>query len=577
MPPISRRKFLSLSTLVLTAGCGGGGGGESGSVATAGTGTGAGASGTAGTGGSGGTVSGTPSVVNTPVEPQQPQQPHQPQQPQQPRQSEQPEQPEQPQEAEEPQQPEQPPPTTNVIRAENAKTANEGVTSRWYINDADYASQGEIEGYASATSVHRGGSIRLFVNTPEPTYTISIYRVGWYGGAGGRRVAGPISRTGRRQPAPSFDASTRLVECDWSDPYVLAIPNNHADPTDWASGVYLAKLTAGASGKQSYITFVVRDDARSADLMFQASVTTYAAYNNWGGYNFYDVNSVGGLPAYKLSFNRPYSNPQQPCAGKGAGDFLGWELHMLRFLEREGYDVTYTDNIAVHAAPERLPRHRAFLSVGHDEYWTRGMRNAIEGARDQGVHLGAFGANTGYWQVRLESSASGEADRTVVCYKFDSPARDPVYASDPARSTLLWRDPSIGRPEAALLGVMYDYNTVDLDMVMDDCTTWVTAGTTLKKGDRLPGMLGYEVDRVDPDSTPRGTKILASSPYHVIGSGELRHANMSVYTHSSGARVFATGSMQWNWGLDDFGPRGDRVNSAVQQMTRNVMNAFIQK
>jgi hypothetical protein len=461
-----------------------------------------------------------------------------------------------------------------VIRRENAKTASQGVATHWQINDSDYASRGEIEGYASATCVQRGGSIRLFVNTAEPTYAISVYRVGWYGGAGGRRVAGPITRAGRRQPEPTFDPTTRLVECDWTDPYVLTIPDNRSDPTDWASGVYLAKLTAGTSGKQSYIIFVVRDDARSADLMFQASVTTYAAYNNWGGYNFYDVDSAGRRPAYKLSFNRPYSNPQQPCAGKGAGDFLGWELHMIRFLEREGYDVTYSTNLAVHAAPERLLRHRAFLSVGHDEYWTRGMRDAVEGARDQGVHLGIFGANAGYWQVRLESSGSGEPNRTVVCYKYDTPERDPTYRTDPSRSTFLWRDAAINRPEAALFGVMYDFNSVDLDMVMDDCNTWVTEGTGLTKGDRLPGMLGYEVDRVDPNSSPRGVRILASSPYRV--GQEVRHANMTFYTHSSGARVFATGSMQWNWGLDAFGPWGDRVNTAVQQMTRNVMNTFVQ-
>jgi hypothetical protein len=203
------------------------------------------------------------------------------------------------------------------------------------------------------------------------------------------------------------------------------------------------------------------------------------------------------------------------------------------------------------------------------------MRDALEDARDQGVHLGVFGANAGYWQIRLESSASGDPGRTVVCYKYDTPARDPVYRTNPSQSTHLWRDPAINRPEAALLGVMYDYNSVDLDMVMDDCSTWVTEGTGLKKGDRLPGMLGYEVDRVDPGASPRGIRTLASSPYQA--HGETRHSNMTVYTHSSGARVFATGSMQWNWGLDEFGPWGDRANTAVQRMTRNVMSAFVQK
>lgn len=459
------------------------------------------------------------------------------------------------------------------------------MTSEWYIEDQDYASNREIEGYASATCVNRGESIDLFVNTSEPGYTLSVYRIGWYGGAGGRLVAGPIRRNGRVQTMPVADPDTGVAECRWSAPYTLAIPDNPNDPTDWASGIYLAKLTAEVSGKQSYIIFVVRDDTRPAGLMFQASVTTYAAYNNWGGHSFYDVDSNGSKPAYKVSFDRPYSNPQRPCNGKGAGDFLSWELLMLRFVEREGYDVSYTSNVAVHKAPGRLRRHRAFLSVGHDEYWTQEMYEAMQTARNHGVHLGFFGANMGYWQVRLEPSSNGVRDRKVVCYKWDAqprgnaPARDPEYAANPHLTTTVWRDPMLNRPEAALIGVMYDYNSVDLDMVTANCGHWVYHGTNLSDGAVLPGMLGYEVDRVDELSSPANIQILARSPYEVcFGNGcapEVRYAHMTYYDHqASGAGVFATGTMQWNWGLDNFGPRGNRVNTAVQQITRNVLNRF---
>jgi hypothetical protein len=172
----------------------------------------------------------------------------------------------------------------DVIQRENAKT--QGVASDWFIADKDYAANHEIEGYASATSVNRGDQIRLYVNTIDPDYTISVYRIGWYGGRGGRLVAGPIRRTGVRQPVPQHDPAAGLVECDWNDPYVLNIAASPSDPTDWASGFYLAQLT-GSSGKQSYIIFVVRDDARSPALLFQSSVTTYAAYNNWGGHCLY--------------------------------------------------------------------------------------------------------------------------------------------------------------------------------------------------------------------------------------------------------------------------------------------------
>jgi hypothetical protein len=161
----------------------------------------------------------------------------------------------------------------NPIQAENQKPG----TSAWEISTP--ATNHEIEGYASLTSVNRGGSITLYVNTPEPTYNISVYRVGWYNGAGGRLVATSGTLAGKSQlPCPQ-DSVTGLIECNWTPSYTLSIP---ISPIDWTSGIYLAKLTAGASGRQSYSIFVVRDDGRHSDYFFQSSVTTYQAYNGWG-------------------------------------------------------------------------------------------------------------------------------------------------------------------------------------------------------------------------------------------------------------------------------------------------------
>ncbi|HJV53316.1 MAG TPA: N,N-dimethylformamidase beta subunit family domain-containing protein [Noviherbaspirillum sp.] len=465
----------------------------------------------------------------------------------------------------------------NVIQRENAKTADDGVSEQWEIAAANYAGNHEIEGYASATSINRGESIKLYVNTNDPEYTIAVYRIGWYGGKGGRLVAGPIRRTGVKQPAPSIDAENNLVECDWNDPYVLHIPGKADDPTDWASGFYLAKLT-GSRGKQSYIIFVVRDDASDSALLFQSSVTTYAAYNNWGGYSLYDLDdfdSAGGKPAYKVSFNRPYRNPMRPASGKGAGEFLTWEINMVRFLERGGYDVSYSTNIDTHRAPQQLLRHRAFLSVGHDEYWTKSMRDAIEAARGHGVSLGFFGANSGYWQVRLEGDRNGQPDRTVVAYKYDTFAKDPMYKTNPELSTYLWREAPINRPEAALVGVMYEYNSLDGDMVIADCPDWICAGTGLHAGSVLKGMLGYEVDSVAP-SSPAGIVIFGSSPYSGCSAGNCR-AHATYYTSPGGAGVFATGSMNWHWGLDAYndGEHGNRETAEVKTITNNVLRHFI--
>ncbi|MGZ5271247.1 MAG: N,N-dimethylformamidase beta subunit family domain-containing protein, partial [Ramlibacter sp.] len=293
----------------------------------------------------------------------------------------------------------------NVIQLENAKPGNAdwGLTT---LSDTP-----TVEGYASATSVNRGETIRFFVSSAAPSYTMTIYRMGWYGGAGARKMLS-ITLPGTRQPVPAPDPQTGMVDANWQESYRLTIPQS-ADRTDWATGVYLAKLTP-SSGSESYIMFVVRDDASPSTYVFQSAVTTSQAYNNWGGKSLYAFNSTGEA-ARKVSFNRPYQ--RQAYADAGSGQFLNYEVNFLRFLEREGYDVSYLTNIDVHTDSSRLLHHRAFLVAGHDEYWSYEMRAGVQTARASGVHLGFFSANQTFWQIRLEPSRSGDQNRVIVGYK----------------------------------------------------------------------------------------------------------------------------------------------------------------
>ncbi len=468
---------------------------------------------------------------------------------------------------------------TNPTFIENQKPG----TTDWQLTNP--ATNHEIEGYASLTSVNRGEKISLFVNTKAPSYTLEIFRMGWYGGAGGRRMTDPIQLQGIKQPAPLEDRDSGLVECNWKNPFILTIPHHPEEPTTWASGVYLAKLTASSSRKQSYIIFVVRDDKRKSDILFQSSVTTYQAYNNWGSKSLYRWSSIR-IQAYKVSFNRPYAKNPNPAAayGVGAGEFLtnlqppkktfsaGWEYNMVRWLEREGYDVTYATDVDTHANGELLLSHKAFLSVGHDEYWSWRMRENVEAARDKGVSLGFFGANTCYWQIRFDlSPINKQPYRTIVAYK-ENAILDPYQNY---LKTTNWRDISVNRPEEALIGVMYETFRVDSDIVIDDAPSWMLAGTNLRKGSRLPKLLGYEVDRMFTHA-PKNTQRVAHSPYS--HDGHTRYANMTVYTAPSGAMVFATGSMQWCWGLDDYNApklRSVRSNPDAQQITRNVLDKML--
>jgi hypothetical protein len=496
----------------------------------------------------------------------------------------------------------------NLIVLENQKTG----TTDWQLQNP--ATKGEIEGYASLTSVNRGKEIQLFVNTKDPHFTIDIFRMGWYGGAGGRQMLSAIERTGIKQPPPIVNDVTGLIECNWKDPYILKIPDNPNDRTQWLSGVYLAKLTASKTGKQSYIIFVVRDDSRPSDVLYQLSVTTYQAYNNWGGMSLYRWNS-SGKQAYKVSFNRPYApSPRSIAAyGVGAGEFLtnvqpkkssaGWEYNMVRWLERSGYDVSYITDVDTHNNPldpyttkPILWLHKAFLSVGHDEYWSAKMRQNVETAKDYGVNLGFFSANSCYWQIRFEPSPiTKQMYRTMVGYKenaaLDPFARDKDSTNDYLITTL-WRSKPVNRPEEALIGVMYETYPVDGDIVVNETAPeWLLAGTQLEINQanatvksaqetsvtemRFTGLLGYEADRMFGYG-PANTIRIAHSPYPYKGG--TRHSDMTLYSTDAGGMVFATGSMQWTWGLDDYNApqlRPSVLSPDAQAITHNILNRMI--
>jgi hypothetical protein len=444
---------------------------------------------------------------------------------------------------------------SNPVQMENLLSGTMG----WIL--AQPATGNQIEGYASLSSVNIGGQIKLFVNTVDPTYQIDVYRMGWYGGAGGRLVltVGPL--TGVQQTVPPPDPTTGMVECNWSQPYLLTVPST------WVSGIFLAKLT-GSSGNQSYIIFVVRDDSRSSDFVFQSSTNTFQAYNNWGSKSLYTFNSTSGK-ATAVSYNRPYAMGLQPAAeaGIGAGDFLttgapssetvpaGWECNMLRWLEQQGFDVTYFTDVDVHEHASLITNHKGLLVIGHSEYWSAGMRTNVSSARDAGVNVGFFGSNICYWPTTYQASAiTGAVDRTI---------------SAPKTST--WRQS--GQPEDALIGVMYTTDPVNGNMTVINTSHWIFAGTGLHDGNTLPGIVGYEGDSIYGDAPPNLTQWAHSN----INS---TFFDASVYNAiASGAIVFATGSMQWDWGLDDYNSPSVRpsiLSVPAQAITKNVLAKFTQ-
>ncbi|HYL16388.1 MAG TPA: N,N-dimethylformamidase beta subunit family domain-containing protein [Terriglobales bacterium] len=428
---------------------------------------------------------------------------------------------------------------------------------------------GQIKGYASATSVNQNESITLYVTVnPAQTYTIDVFRMGWYAGLGGRLFfhAGPLN--GVQQSACATDPTTGLIACNWVPSYTLTIPS------DWTSGIYLALLT-NAAGYQNYVMFVVRD-GRPAAFLYQQSVITDQAYNNYPDdgrtgkslytYNSYGANTVAGDPrAVKVSFDRPYTS-------HGAGNLPNWEIELVRWLERTGYDVTYSTDIDTHANGGALLSSRGFISGGHDEYWSKEMFDAVEAARDAGVNLAFFGADVLSVQVRVEASAMGVPNRVIVCYKDAS--IDPVQGPT---TTVAWRNPPVNRPEQPLRGIQGAFTTLQSNVgyVVTNSSHWAYAGTGLRDGDVVPGIVGYEMDRFWPNFPPpnsRNQTILSQSPFTDSG-GVPSYANSSIYQAPSGAWVFSAGTLSWSWGLDNF--YHNVADARIQQTTANILNAFL--
>ena len=446
------------------------------------------------------------------------------------------------------------------IQQENTKPG----TTDWKLTNPSWTT-GVIEGYADVTSVNRGGQIRFFVNTTDPTFTIEIFRIGYYQGLGGRRMTNPVTLAGTKQTMPTPDPVTGLIECNWINPYVFTIPNA-ADPTDWMSGYYYAKLTS-SSGKQSLITFVVRDDARHSDLIMAQAVTTAEAYNVWGGKSLYGTladRSDTTNASRKTSFLRPYYGDETWGAGQFSdqNDFRFWEWGMVQFLEQNGYDVTYATNIDVDRDPNVLLNHKAFLSVGHDEYWSWRMRDNVEHARDVGINLGFFSANTSYWQVRFEDSpTTGQPYTVMVGYK-DYCDQDPITPT--YLRTCRFRDPQVNRSEDQMLGIMY-ITQARQPFVVEDASHWLFTGTGLHNGDALVNpdgsfFVGYEVDALGPHS-PLTLERAAHSP---ATASHANFSDMTVYRASSGATVFASGSILWTYTVPQ-----------IVQVTKNVLARLI--
>jgi hypothetical protein len=487
------------------------------------------------------------------------------------------------------------PPVLSVIACENTLPGDP--ESDWKVNGIGDST---IQGYATSMSVNVGETVQFKVKSTAASYHIDILRMGYYQGNGARKIASgvrPSVSLPQSQPNCLTDASTGLIDCgNW------AVSASWAVPTTAVSGVYLAHLVRDDTGGQSLIPFVVRNDAGHSDLVFQTSDETWQAYNTYGGNSLYECtsplcppgNPKGYKGAFKVSYNRPWHSPADDG---GASWILYAEYPMLRFLEANGYDVSYLSGVDVASRGPLLLSHKAFLSVGHDEYWSGDQRANVEAARAAGVSLAFFSGNEMFWKTRWEPSidASHTPTRTLVTYKethFDGP----VDPQDPPVWTGTWRDPRFsppgdgGRPENAVTGQFFVVNSGTTDIKVpstySNLRIWrntpvasLAPGGSVTLGPGV-GTLGYEWDEdADNGFRPPGLVQLSATTSNTaevftdygtsVQSGQTATHHLTLY-RSGNALVFGAGTVQWAWGLDSDHPGGGAADRTMQQMTMNL-------
>ncbi|MBM7511926.1 hypothetical protein JOD65_001470 [Nocardioides cavernae] len=450
-------------------------------------------------------------------------------------------------------------PGGNKIACENSKPGTD--SDVWEISGAG---DPEIQGFATDISVNVGQRIDFKIDTDASAYTIDIYRMGYYQGLGARKITSvtPSARLPQNQPTCITDLQTDLYDCgNWG------VSASWNVPSTAVSGVYIAHIKR-STGDGSHITFIVRDDASTSDVVFQTADPTWQAYNTYGGAYFYGGGAHGR--AYKISYNRPVLTRGRE---NGRDFFMSAEYAMVRFMERNGYDVSYIAGVDSDRHGNLIRNHKVFLSVGHDEYWSKAQRANMEAARDAGVHLQFLAGNEGYWKTRYQPSIDGSntAYRTLTSYKetWSNAKIDPD-----AEWTGTFRDPRFappsrgaGVPENALIGTQYQVNFSDLAVQVSAAEgklrLWRnTPLATMSSGTATlaPHTVGYESNEdVDnghrPDGLVRLSTTTGAVPEYLrdfgntVTAGTTRH-NLTMYKAPSGALVFSAGSVQWTWGLD---------------------------
>jgi len=431
-------------------------------------------------------------------------------------------------------------PKHTTIAGENQKEGHAG----WRVERPDVVGGALFTG---PNSVLPGEKIDFFGANNSGSYNLNLYRLGWYGGKGGRLV---YSQDAIKAPGIStkVDPKTRTTMAAWGPSHALTVPD------DWRSGMYMAVAT-GKNGAQTIAPFWIRSQEKTAPVITSAGLLTYSAYSNVAGLSLY-----GG--ATSVSLDRPLTTRG------GVEETLPLDISFLRFIERSGTDTDYMIDVDSQDIEDIYDKRKLVVMSGHHEYYTDRMRQRLHDATNNQTNVALIGSNALYWRIRLEDSEHGK-NRIVVCYK---------NGGDPNKEnpTGLFRNHN--SHEAQFFGVAYDHvidaKAVD-DWVVSDPNHWAFKGTGMQEGDAVKKAIGAEYDIIFDDiKSGKSREILAES---LVSKGPKQgHSYSCIITHESGAQVFTTGSLDWGYALDDFRKGWSRayqipVDPLAQQIASNVL------
>jgi len=451
---------------------------------------------------------------------------------------------------------------SSVIAAENALPG----TTSWFI---DTPRQDEIAGYFDHVSYLPGRAATLYVESHGDPFSYTVYRMGYYQGLGGRKVASGKVLANAPQPVATvdgdYDGGPKLLATNWHSSAVIALGSS------WVSGYYLVRLRDTVNGGESYANFTLRS-ATPAPIVINLSTNTWQAYNLWGSLSLYRDSRVtpalasrSGV-AHQVSFLRPY------LSGWGAGMFFHYDRPLVAWAEEHGYPVSYSTDEDVRHGREAGALTKLVIFSGHEEYYSMADRSELLRLTARGVSQAFFGGNAWAWQARFDDTA-----HVMSVWRMKS--LDP----DKDQQTKAVRWESVGLPQDALTGTMETWGTQTGAQSPYATASWPWNGAGVVSGEDLGPVDGTEWDGITVNSALAPNLLMLSRTPFSGMPGVPANQAMTLWQKTPSAFVFAAGQIGFNWNLsypgvapstwvDPHYPASSQVKPAVERLVGNLIN-----